>query len=137
MFIELGTKVLCEGYIKRNNNYIDNSLEHQKYLCKQNNREFEPSESGFYDSCGNGVDWEQLIPVKDFIANEFTGFICGRKKLHTAIYPTVIYVGPYLDEQTVVYKDKYIDCYEVCVENKNKSWGKRYVPIDKVEILIK
>ena len=40
MSIELGTKVLCEGYIKRNNNYIDDSLEHQKELCRQNNKEF-------------------------------------------------------------------------------------------------
>ena len=78
----------------------------------------------------------QQIKVREFIEKEFTGFICGKKKLHTTIYPTVAYQSYTGDEYDVVYKDTYIDCYEVCVENKNKSWGKRYVPIDKVEVLL-
>ena len=134
--LELGTKVLCKGYLKKNNVYITNDKEGQRELCRLNNKPFKESESGYHDSLGNEVDWEEQIKVREFIEKEFTGFICGRRKLHTTIYPTVAYQSYTGNEYDVVYKDNYIDCYEVCVENKNKSWGKRYVPMDKVEVLL-
>jgi hypothetical protein len=130
--LSLGTKVICKGFLRKNNNYITHNKEDQKALCKLFNKPFKESESGYYDSLGNGVDWEEQIKVRDFIEKEFTGFICGKKKLHSTIYPTVCYESYTGNEYDVVYKDNYIDCYEVCIENKNKTWGKRYVPMDKV-----
>lgn len=135
MTIKLGTKVLCKGYLKKNNVYITNDKEGQKELCRLNNKPFKESESGYHDSLGNEVDWEEEIKVREFIEKEFTGFVCGKKNLHTTIYPDVYYQPFTCNEYDMVYKGGYIACYEVCVENKNKTWGKRYVPIDKVKVV--
>ena len=133
--VELGAKVLCKGYLKKTYNFITNDKDIQKDLCKLNNKPLTDSESGYLDGLGNEVDWEEQIKVKEFVEKEFVGFICGKKNLHTTIYPTVFYQDFTGTEYDVVCKDNYVLCYEVCVENKNKSWGKRYVPVDKVEVI--
>lgn len=134
--MELGTKVLCKGYMKKTNNYIHNDKLEQQNLCRKLNRKFIESESGFYDNLGNPIDWEGMTKVMDFVEKEFVGYICGKRRLNVEIYPTVEYISYTGEDREVVYKnwESAINCYEVCVENKNHSWGKRWVPVDKLEV---
>lgn len=67
------------------------------------------------------------IQVKKIEKTHFYGYICGKKRVATYIYYDTDNLG-----KIKIYKDKYIDCYEICVENKNKSWGKRLVPTNLI-----
>ena len=132
-YLPLGTKVTCKGYLKKTGKGIHNNENEQRQYCKAHNIPFERSESGYYDNFGNPIAWEEFVYTRQFVEKLFVGFICGKKVLHTAIFPIGLY-DAYGSDVTSVWKDKVVECYEVCVENKNHSWGKRYVPIDKVEV---
>lgn len=105
----LGDKVKCNGFLKKTGNYI----------------EIEKDDFGYqkYASTEDG----ELVDIKTFERKELIGFICGKRSVATQIYCDTNEHG------TIhIFKCNFVDCYEICVENKNKSWGKRLVPINFV-----
>lgn len=128
--LPLGTKVNCQGYIKKTGNCL---ITKNDYESAFNTKVQCESESGYYDINGKSIDYEEFVYTKQFVENPFVGFICGKKTINTAVFP-IYFWNDHLGDVTQVWKDAYVYCYEVCVENKNHSWGKRYVPMNKVEV---
>ena len=124
MKAKLGDKVECEGFLKKTGLCIYIERDSRKSECIETN---DPQYPSF------GLEAGDLVEIKRFEPKKFTGFVCGKRHVATHICYEINYVDyhqiPYIS------KENYVDCYEVCVENKNKSWGKRLVPIDKIELV--
>lgn len=116
----LGDKVKCNGFLKKTGNFIQIEKDPLK------------GEYIWTNDTQYPIDFEEgsLVEIKKFEPKEFFGFICGRKSIATHICYLIKEIG--YKEVPYISKEKYIDCYEVCVENKNKSWGKRLVPVKEV-----
>ena len=127
MKFKLGQKVKCHSYIKKTGNWIKKIGER---LCYDNAKFKYPKE----------IEYSESVVVNEIVKKDFEGFICGmKKKIHKKIscewYCGVdIGFGDMPDTEKYE-KFDYVECYEVCLEHKNKTWGKRYVPICDIEVI--
>lgn len=124
--MKLGQRVKCSGYVKKNGNRIEVSDDYCqiKKISKFGKEEV--------------IEYDETVVVNEIINKEFEGYICGAKSIHSKIFveyccPIDVGVGT-MPESVRFRKCDFIDCYEICLVNKNKTWGKRLVPIDNIKI---
>ena len=107
MKAKLGDKVKCQGFLKKTGYSI--GLDRDEWGHVQEVSTNDPSVA---------IDFEEgvLVAVKKYKQKEFIGFVCGKKRVaETIYYDTSEYGGVH------ICKRDFTDCYEVCVENKNKE----------------
>lgn len=123
--IKLGDVVRCYAYIRKTGNWIK--------ICGEDTFRYQNKK----DNLSEPLDSGEGIIVNEIVNAYFEGFVCGKKKIHQRICANWfdgIDTGFGTPPSSIkIEKYDYIDCYEVCLINKNKSWGKRYVPTNKVE----
>lgn len=113
----LGERVICDGYLKKTGYCIMfDEIGKNEVVESTNDPKYEKE---FYE--GDPVE------VKKLELKKFHGYICGKQNVAT-------HISYWEDEceywcRRGITKDKIVPCYEVCVENKNRSWGKRLVPM--------
>lgn len=115
MEFKLGDHVLCRGCMKKTGYHIEIETDDNGRQCGIASTNYPSYQDVLEDGC--------LVPINKIEDREFDGYICGQRPVAMDIYCDTNDYG-YIR----VYKENYIDCYEVCIENRNHSWGKRMVP---------
>lgn len=127
--IKLGQKVKCHSFVRKTGNWIEQCSYYNDVFLRLHNKKTNLCEP---------LEFDEFVEINEIIKKEFEGFVCGKKKIYTHIscawYDGIDTGFGTPPDTTRIEKDNYIECYEVCVENKNKSWGKRYVPTKDIEV---
>lgn len=116
----LGERVVCDGCLKKTGYFIwFQKIGENEKAALTNDPKYK-----------NEFDEGDTIETKKYVPKKFHGFVCGKKNVATHI--SYLEDDGYNPPWYSINKDKIVPCYEVCVENKNKSWGKRLVPMEYV-----